>query len=114
MRYGIKSVSMDDIAKQLGISKKTLYQYVDNKSDLITKVMEFHIETEQKAIAEIHDVAKDPIHEMLLIARFVSRLLREMNPATVYDLQKYYADSWQIMQKLQNEHIYGIIKENLY
>ncbi|MEM1220215.1 MAG: helix-turn-helix domain-containing protein, partial [Bacteroidota bacterium] len=35
LRYGIRSVTMDDISKEMGISKKTLYQYVDNKADLI-------------------------------------------------------------------------------
>jgi len=47
LRYGLKSVTMDDIARKLGMSKKTLYQYVENKTDLVSKIMLAHIETEK-------------------------------------------------------------------
>ena len=50
LRYGLKSVTMDDIARKLGISKKTLYQYVENKTDLVSKIMLAHIEEELSLI----------------------------------------------------------------
>jgi len=42
MRYGVKSVSMDDLARELGISKKTLYQYFDTKESLLLRTLEFN------------------------------------------------------------------------
>lgn len=113
MRYGIKSVTMDDVSRHLGISKKTLYQYVDNKSDLINKAMRQHLEQEKEAVAEIQKKSTDPIQEMLEIARFVAAMLRQVNPATVYDLQKYYSKSWELMRSLHEEYVYGVIRENI-
>ncbi len=113
MKYGIKSVTMDDISRKLGISKKTLYLYVDNKADLINKSLELHLLNEKKDIEEIVKTSKDPIDEMLNIARHVSSMLRQVNPSTVYDLQKYYGESWRLMESLHQDHIYGIIRDNI-
>jgi TetR/AcrR family transcriptional regulator, cholesterol catabolism regulator len=113
LRYGVKSVTMDDISRQLGMSKKTLYQYVDNKADLIKKVMQQHIETEQEAMSQIRQQAKDAIDEMLGIARYVTQMLREMSPSTVYDLHKHYRETWDMVESFHQQHIYNFIKTNL-
>ncbi len=113
MRYGIKSVTMDDIARHLGISKKTLYQCVDNKADLIHKVMEQHIETELETMAQIRSASKDSIDEMLGISKHVTQMLREMSPTTVYDMRKYYRKTWDMVEGFQQKHIYDFIKTNL-
>ncbi len=114
LRYGIKSVTMDDISRHLGISKKTLYQYVDNKADLINKVLRQHIESEKREVINIQKRAKNAIHEMLAIARYVISMLRRLNPSTMYDLQKYYSKSWEIMHALHKEYMYETIIKNLY
>lgn len=113
MRYGIKSVSMDDISRHLGMSKKTLYKFVENKEDLISKVIGLHLEAEKQAIDEICEQSKNAIHEMLSIARFVSKRLRETNPSTIYDLQKYYSESWTQYEALHQEYVYDVIKKNI-
>lgn len=113
MRYGIKSVTMDDIARELGMSKKTLYQYVDNKTDLIEQIFHQHIEEEKKVIERIRSSAADAIDEILKIARYVVEQLRDLSPTTVYDLQKYYQNTWKQMDALHQRHVYTIIKENL-
>lgn len=113
MKYGLKSVSMDDISRKLGISKKTLYQCVENKRDLIKEVFQKHIREEEAAINEIVAKSKDAVDEMIEIARFVTALLREVSPTTLYDMQKYYGDIWGMMEALHQDHIYGVIKTNL-
>ncbi len=113
LRIGIKSVSMDDISRELGISKKTLYQYVDNKSDLIQKVVLQHCATEEQAILAIHQMEVDSIEELLIIARHVSMILREINPSAVYDLKKYYSTSWRELEERRKGQIYQVIHENL-
>ncbi len=113
MKYGIKSITMDDVSKELGISKKTLYQYVENKKDLIDKVMQQNFANELRDIAEIHQNSKDAIDEMLQVSKHVTQQLREMHPSVVYDLQKYYRESWQEMEKFHEEFIYGQIKQNI-
>jgi AcrR family transcriptional regulator len=104
MRYGIKSVTMDDIARELGISKKTLYQYVSNKAELI----------EQKCMTEeIRSTSSDALEEMLRIGRYVVEKLRSMSPTTVYDLRKYYGTIWKRMESQMKQHVYGVISDNI-
>ncbi|MFK7810238.1 MAG: TetR/AcrR family transcriptional regulator [Saprospiraceae bacterium] len=113
MRYGIKSVTMDDISRKLGMSKKTIYQYVDNKADLIHKVMNQHIETELKEMEKIREESKDAIDEMLGISKHVTQMLRQMSPTTIYDLHKHYRETWLMMEAFHKEHIYNFMKMNL-
>ncbi len=113
MKYGVKSVTMDDIAGKLGISKKTLYLYVDNKADLINKTIALHLLQEKEDITRIISESKDPIDEMLNMARHIAYMLRQLNPSTMYDLQKYYGESWKLMESLHQDHIYGVIKGNI-
>ncbi|MBK7409291.1 MAG: TetR/AcrR family transcriptional regulator [Saprospirales bacterium] len=113
LRYGIRSITMDDIARELGISKKTLYHFVDNKADLIHKVLLQFIEEERRVILEITQSSGNAIEEMLRIGRYITQVLRKLTPTTLFDLQKYYPDSWQMIRALNQEHIYGVIKNNL-
>lgn len=113
MRYGIKSITMDDIARELGISKKTLYQFVENKTDLIQQIFQNKIEWELGVMAQIRMEATDAIDEMMRMAKHGVEQLRELSPTAVYDLQKYYQNTWKLMESLHQKHIYVIIKENL-
>lgn len=94
-RVGIKSVSMDDIAREVGISKKTLYQLVENKEDLITKVMENDFECDKRMFVRHAQEAGDAIDEFLRNSRYFIREMRTISPATLHDLQKYYPTIWK-------------------
>jgi AcrR family transcriptional regulator len=113
MRYGIRSVTMDDIAKELGISKKTLYQYVDNKADLIQQIILQFIDQQKQSIDLIREEAGDAIEELLNLARHVITVHRCFRPVTLYDLRKYYQDTWNHMERLKQERIIQMIFENL-
>lgn len=113
LNYGIKSISMDEISRHLGISKKTLYQYVENKADLIQKVMSGHIEKEVKLLEDIRKKAPNAISQMIEIAWHIKQQLRKLNPSTVFDLQKYYPESWAILNHYHKENVFQIIKENM-
>lgn len=113
LKYGFKSISMDDICQKLRISKKTLYQHVANKSELVKDVIEHRISENQREVSEIRETANDPIEELLLMARMIIKLLLEMSPTTLYDLQKYYHDLWQFIDSMRRDILYGVITENL-
>jgi len=113
LRYGLKSVTMDDLARQLGVSKKTLYQFVDNKADLIEQIMHLHI-AEQKALMEqVRENSGDAVEEMIKIARYIIQELRKLSPTVMYDLQKYYQDIWQLIQNLHQIDVHILIKDNI-
>lgn len=113
MRYGIKSISMDDISRELGISKKTLYQFIDNKSELIEQIFQQQIECEKLDMANIRKESTDAVDEILRMARYVIEELRQISPTTMYDLQKYYRSTWRQMEALHQKHIYLLIRENI-
>ena len=113
LRYGIRSITMDDIARELGISKKTLYQFVDNKADLIQQVLLQFIREEQRTIRQITRKSGNAIEEMLSIGRYITQVLRRLTPTTLFDLQKYYPESWKMVEKLNQDYIFSVIKANL-
>jgi AcrR family transcriptional regulator len=113
MKYGFRSVTMDDIAKELGISKKTLYQYVDNKADLIQQIILQFTEQQKQTIEEIRTQAGDAIEELLNLARHVINVQRCFRPVTLYDLRKYYLETWGQMERLKQEYVTRMIYENL-
>lgn len=113
MRYGIKSITMDDISRKLGISKKTLYRFVDNKGDLINKIFEIEMAREKETVTKITAESEDAIDEILGIAKYVTQQLREYSPTIMYDLQKYYHESWLKIEDYHKEYVYGVLKANL-
>lgn len=114
MRYGIKSVSMDDIAQTLGVSKKRIYQEVPNKEMLINRLLERYMDQELRAIEQYHESSEDAIHELWLIAKHVMGRLEMIQPVTIFDLKKYFESQWAFSQSLMFEHIYQTMLKNIY
>ena len=106
MKYGIKSVSLDDISRRIGISKKTIYQYFENKKGLIHEVIENHIIEDEAEITSIINKSKDAIDEMLQVAKHVLIFLRSMSPSMMFDTQKYYPQIWE---RVENQHFKFIL-----
>lgn len=113
LKYGVKSVSMDDICRKLGISKKTVYTVIENKKDLIEKVIRLHIEKDEADINAIVAKSDSAIDEMANIGRHVIAFLRMMKPSLIYDLQKYYPQAWELIEEQHYSFIYRTIKANL-
>ena len=113
MKYGIKSVTMDDVASELGMSKKTLYQYVTDKDELVGKFIDYEIKLRRKEICDCFRIGYNAIEELFEISLFMSRLMREQNPATEYDLKKYYPSHYQKVIKARRAGIYDYILLNL-
>ena len=114
MRYGVKSVTMDDIARELGMSKKTLYQYFSNKNDLVNKVARLHFEAENEAIHTICTTSANAIDELLNISRWVSTQMKGINPPLMLDLQKYHPDAWAVFQSHKNSDVYQCMLQNIH
>ena len=113
MRLGIKSLTMDDVARELGISKKTLYQFVESKDDLVKKVIEMHLTEECSRSEEVAGVAKDALDEMLMVIRENIGDMQRMKANIVFELQKYHRDAWELLQEYQRGFLYKVVRDNL-
>jgi TetR/AcrR family transcriptional regulator, cholesterol catabolism regulator len=112
-RYGIKSITMDDIAREMAISKKTLYQFVTDKDDLVGKYIDYEIKLRQEEIFKCFKIGFNAIEELFEISVFMHRIIREQNPATEHDLRKYYPHHFQRIVTIRREKMYKYILENL-
>lgn len=110
---GVKALTMDDISRELGISKKTLYQICDNKSDLVKMVMEFQMNCDTIQVDKCSVNAENAIHEIFLIMESLSDRIRNLNPITLHDIQRFYPESWQVFQSYRVDFILKKMQANL-
>lgn len=111
--YGIKSITMDDVARELGISKKTLYQFVENKNDLVVKMVEHLIESDKSAGECLRSESGDALEEMFGVIKHVNEEMSRIKSNVVYDLQKYHREAWEKMQDYQKGFLLSLVRDNL-
>ncbi len=112
-KFGIKSLSMDDIARELGMSKKTIYLYVSDKNDLVQKTFTKILAVNKARCTCIKNEKHSPVDEILLISRDISQQMISTNPSVFFDLRKYHSEAWQLFENYSNQFIITQIKENL-
>lgn len=112
-RYGIKSITMDDVARELGMSKKTLYQYVSDKNDLVEKTLDFHLQRSKHTCQLLVEDQGNPIDAMLALGDFFCQHMKETNPSLMFDLRKYHAGAWQKLDEYRLDTIALQIRDNL-
>src|SRR5438067_3194155 len=112
-RYGIRSVSMDDIAAQLGMSKKTLYQYYADKDELVNAVFSNILNTNKSQCISCNKIKENAIHEVFLYFEMVEEMLSNMNPSVLFDMQKYHPSAFRKFLDYKNNFLHKMIKENL-
>jgi AcrR family transcriptional regulator len=113
LRYGLKSVTMDDIARELGMSKKTLYVYFRDKNDMVVKTLRYFMEEHQCKLDVIYDDKSNAIDESFEIFKMVMEDMHEVKPKIFFDLKKYYPDGWKIYENFRTTHIPALVEENL-
>jgi AcrR family transcriptional regulator len=113
MQFGIRSVSMDDIANHLGMSKKTLYQYFADKDELVEAVVDGHINVVQGDCINCKKNATDAIHEIFLTMEHIMQELNNMNPMLLYDLEKFHFKAYQRFRDYKDKFLLQIIRNNI-
>jgi AcrR family transcriptional regulator len=113
LKFGIKSLTMDDIAKKLCISKKTLYAHVKDKEDLLENAVILFSKTEQHQIEEICGRGLNAIDESLEIKRWVLDMLQNIHPSVAYDMEKFHPRVHQKMLASRQAIIYKCVFENI-
>jgi len=112
-RYGIRSVTMDEIATQLGMSKKTIYQYYTDKDQLVDAVAVDEIQFSQESCIKDAAVSSNAIEEIFRVMEFVEVMFRNMNPSMLYDLEKYHPGGYRKFLDHKNKFLYDMVRKNI-
>jgi AcrR family transcriptional regulator len=113
LKYGFKSITMDDIARELGISKKTLYQFFEDKTSLVDQTVVRHIFAEEAECFKICQQIDNPVEFMLMITDTFSDLKKQINQSILYDLKKYFKTTWEKLNQFRIEFIYKQVLDNI-
>ncbi len=113
MQYGIRSVSMDDIASNLGMSKKTIYLHFVDKDALVKEVIVSILEANKCHCHADVLASKNAVHEIFLAIDFMMEMFSKMNPAIIFEMRKYHPEAFTQYLAFKNEYIYSIIETNI-
>ena len=113
LNLGFKSVTMDEIASNLGVSKKTIYKYFKNKTDLVAGVTDYMFTAICCGIDDVCGQKLNPIEEIFSIKRMVMKHLKDEKSSPQYQLQKYYPKIYASLKQKQFHVMQKTIKENL-
>ncbi len=109
-KYGIKSVTMDDIAKHLSISKKTIYQFYGDKNEIVETLMHLKFEEDKCVFRQIHTEAENVIVEVFELMKHMSSMFVKMNSNLFYDLQKYHPKAWNFFTEFKEECVETMVE----
>jgi AcrR family transcriptional regulator len=112
-KYGIRSVSMDDIAVGLGMSKKTIYQYFADKDELVDAIIDDEVRDTRIDCQECLVNSTNAVEEIFLSLDRMLEHLGQMNPTILYDLHKFHFPSFKKFQEHKNSFLLEIIRNNL-
>jgi len=112
-RYGIRSVTMDEIAGQLGISKKTIYQFYSDKDALVKDIFTGITDENKKKCYHFKDISENAIHEQFLAADSAQEIFKDLNASMLYDLNRFHPNVFAEFEKFKKQFLFNTIKENI-
>ena len=113
LKKGVKQVNMDEVATNLGISKKTLYVHFDNKQDLVHHCFQKHNDLVSEMINTSAAQFENAIDELFAIDESCSLFMKQINPYLLGELKRYYPNTWALIEQLKQKVLFNILKNNL-
>jgi TetR/AcrR family transcriptional regulator, cholesterol catabolism regulator len=108
-RYGIKNMTMDDVARHLGMSKKTIYQYFKDKDEMVHSLILHKLEEDRILFTKTYEESENIVVEAFAIIKNLREVLANVNPVVFHELHKYYPETWKVFEDFKN----GFILENI-
>ena len=112
-RYGIKSVTMDEIASQMGVSKKTIYQCFSDKNDLVDGVIGDILDYNKNFCQESRVNSQNAIHEVFLAMESLQTTFENMNPGILFDIERNYPATFKKFKDFKYHFLLDIMKKNI-
>lgn len=113
LRYGIRSVSMDDIANNLGMSKKTIYQFFSEKDELVTAVMDDEVNFTEHECSLCKNEARNAVEEIFLTLERLYEQFSNMNPMVLYDAEKFHPKAFEKFRKMKEVFLLEVVMHNI-
>lgn len=113
MNYGVRSVTMDEIAKHLGISKKTIYQHFRDKEEIIIQSTALYFEKEHEVMNEIENGAENAVEHLFNLTICLRDRIKNTNTSVLFDLKKYYPKAFEKYKSYKHEVIFNSVIKNL-
>jgi len=113
LKAGIKSVTMDDIAKHLGMSKKTIYQFFKDKNELVIALVQKKLKEDEDQMGDIVSKSGNVIEGMINMMKCSEEIFSRINPIVIHDMQKYHPDAWKQFQNFKSGVIVQTLEELL-
>lgn len=113
MQYGFKNVTMDELARLGGISKKTLYEQFKDKDELVLEVVKLMLDQNECQTRQVLDTKKNAIEHLIEIITLLEKMIQGMNIVCFVDLQRYYPKAWAELEKHKRESVFNDIRSNL-
>lgn len=101
-RAGVKAVTMDDIAREAGVSKKTIYQEFEDKSTLVYEAFSAFLEKDENMLRKIFEQEDDVIQHFVRVSQFMREQYSGMNPLILNEIRRYYPKSWKRFEQFKN------------
>lgn len=111
--YGIRSVTMDDIARHLGMSKKTIYLHFKDKEEIIMCSTELYFENEMKMMREVEASAENAVDQLYKLTVCLRDRFKNTNMGVMFDLKKYYRRAWEKYIEHKHDVIFNSVLNNL-
>jgi TetR/AcrR family transcriptional regulator, cholesterol catabolism regulator len=108
-RYGIKNITMDEIARHLGMSKKTIYQYFKDKDEVVHSLILHKLEEDRILFTKTYEESENIVVEAFAIMKNMREILANVNPVVFHELHKFYPESWKAFEEFKS----GFILENI-
>ncbi|TDW99927.1 TetR family transcriptional regulator [Dinghuibacter silviterrae] len=113
MRFGVKSITMDEIASQLGVSKKTIYQYFADKEELVQSMIDRKLQASREECMRVVGSGENAIHEEFLNQDNFLEHLRTLNPVAIHDMEKFHPEAFKKVNCHRHTFMRGIVEKNL-
>jgi TetR/AcrR family transcriptional regulator, cholesterol catabolism regulator len=112
-KYGIKNITMDEIARHLAISKKTIYFAFPDKDNLVNSLMLRDLKANHKEFDEIFEKSENVVDEVFTIMKKMTEIFSNCNPVMYYDLQKFYPQTWKLFTDFREKFILSHVERSI-
>jgi len=112
-KYGIKNITMDEISRHMGISKKTIYQYFKDKDEMIHHLIAHKLKEDECIFQKTHDESENVVAEIFTLMKNMRDILSNINPVIFYELHKYYPATYLLFENFKHGFVLDRIEKSL-